>query len=461
MKMEWNKPVVREIIAPLDVILALQAEIEASHDALTKGWMTVVPARAMPGRPECKLFVLPRLPASFMGKTVVKKAKIKVEEIYLEYDKNRTDAEIAAVRRDYAEQCAAEAAEEKIRFDRRFDTDSDWTPPRSKFRVELSKNIAFDLNEEFLIDGLMPKEGVGLLYGASQTFKSFVAMHMATNIARGAPWAGRKTEGGLVFYVGAEGASGLRKRYLGLVKAGPIPASGIPFAFIPASPNLGAASGDCVELIDTIKTIGKPCLVIIDTIAKVTAGADENGIGMSIFLKNVETLAKRFGCFVLAIHHTGWDASGRPRGWSGSTPGVDVQMLSERVDSRSSVITMQKLKDEESNDRYDVKLRRVVLGVSDTGQEVSTLVVDSVAVADAKTKAGNVGNAPDDVMKVLKALVDNPGASIAALAKASGVHTSSVNRRLKHMATDKGGKLVAQTGGKWTPTKAGIDRFAP
>ena len=27
MKMEWNKPAVREIIAPADVILALQAEL--------------------------------------------------------------------------------------------------------------------------------------------------------------------------------------------------------------------------------------------------------------------------------------------------------------------------------------------------------------------------------------------------------------------------------------------------
>ena len=74
---------------------------------------------------------------------------------------------------------------------------------------------------------------------------------------------------------------------------------------------------------------------------------------------------------------------------------------------------MQKLKDEESNDRYDVKLRRVVLGVSDTGQEVSTLVVDSVAVA-AK-------NAEDDkTQDLLKALLENPGASIRDIEEFDG-----------------------------------------
>jgi hypothetical protein len=382
-------------------------------------------------------------------------AKIKPEEC--NYDSRKTDAELAATRRAYAEQCAAEQREENNRFERRFEADSNWTPPRSKFKVELSKDITFDLNGEFLIDGLIPRLGVGLLYGAPQTFKSFVAMHMATCIARAAPWADRKTEGALVIYVGAEGASGLRKRYRGLVEAGRVPKTGVPFALIPAAPNLGAAASDCSALADTIAPLGNPGLIIIDTVAKVMAGAVENGIGMSLFLDSAQKLSRRFGCFVLAIHHTGWDAAVRPRGWSGSTPGVDVQMLSERIDSRSSVITMQKLKDEESIERYGVKLRRVVLGVRDTGREVSTLIVDSVAAAEAKAaKPENAANADG----VLKALADNPGASLADLAKASGVHTSSVNRRLKQLATEKGGKLVTQVGGKWVLRKAGLGRFA-
>ena len=41
---------------------------------------------------------------------------------------------------------------------------------------------------------MLPKQGVGLLYGASQTFKSFVATHMGLHVARAQPWAGRQTE---------------------------------------------------------------------------------------------------------------------------------------------------------------------------------------------------------------------------------------------------------------------------
>ena len=51
VKIEWTKPVVREIKAPVDVIRTMQAEIEAAHDARIKACITIVPARALPGGP--------------------------------------------------------------------------------------------------------------------------------------------------------------------------------------------------------------------------------------------------------------------------------------------------------------------------------------------------------------------------------------------------------------------------
>jgi AAA domain/Winged helix-turn-helix DNA-binding len=61
--------------------------------------------------------------------------------------------------------------------------------------------------------------------------------------------------------------------------------------------------------------------------------------------------------------------------------------------------------------------------------------------------------AEDNQAKILKALLETPGASIRELVKTTGVSKSSVERQLKRLAIDK---LVAQIGGKWTPTKAGI-----
>ena len=66
-----------------------------------------------------------------------------------------------------------------------------------------------------MIDGVIPKQGVGLLFGELQTFKSFIALDLA--ISLGSQWAGRTTATAPVVYIGAEGAAGLRKRKEGLV----------------------------------------------------------------------------------------------------------------------------------------------------------------------------------------------------------------------------------------------------
>jgi RecA-family ATPase len=228
------------------------------------------------------------------------------------------------------------------------------------FKVERWGEIAFGFDEEFLIDAVLPKQGVGLAYGASQTLKSFVAMHMGLCVALDQPWAGRRTERAPVVYLAAEGAVGLRKRKAGYVKAGRAPPSDVEFALIPAAPNLGVSKEDYNRLVATIEAAEiKPGLIIIDTVAKVIGGADENGAGMAQFLVNAEALAQHFGCFVMAVRHTGWndEAKDRPRGWSGLPAALDVQILCQRKEGEmSATLTLQKLKDEASGLRLNVQM---------------------------------------------------------------------------------------------------------
>jgi Winged helix-turn-helix DNA-binding len=65
--------------------------------------------------------------------------------------------------------------------------------------------------------------------------------------------------------------------------------------------------------------------------------------------------------------------------------------------------------------------------------------------------------AADNRTKVLEALRDNPGASLADLATASGVPKTSVDRKLKRLASVMGDKAVVQAGEKWSITKAGLE----
>jgi hypothetical protein len=285
--------------------------------------------------------------------------------------------------------------------------------PPPTFKVERWGEIAFDLDEEFLIDGVLPNQGVGLTYGASQSFKSFAVKHMGLCVARGQPWAGRKTERAPVVYLAAEGAAGLRKRKAGYVKAGLAPPDNVDFTLVPAAPNLGAVKGDYDRLLATIEAAGiKPGPIIIDSVAKVIGGSDENGAGMAQFLVNAEALATHFACFVLAVHHTGWneDAKDRPRGWSGLPAALDVQILCERkAGEMSATLTIQKLKDEPSGLRFEAEMKRVILGISKTGREVSTLIVDEIKDAVAQmteAKAPVKGTSSDGVEAIKSALAE-------------------------------------------------------
>ena len=56
---------------------------------------------------------------------------------------------------------------------------------------------------------MLPTEGVAVLYGKWKQFKSFVALDLGVAIARGEPWASRKTKKGIVVYIAGEGGHGL------------------------------------------------------------------------------------------------------------------------------------------------------------------------------------------------------------------------------------------------------------
>jgi hypothetical protein len=50
----------------------------------------------------------------------------------------------------------------------------------------------------WLIDGMVPADGLGFIYGASQAGKSFLALDWALSVAAGIPWFGHDVAGGHV-----------------------------------------------------------------------------------------------------------------------------------------------------------------------------------------------------------------------------------------------------------------------
>jgi hypothetical protein len=269
----------------------------------------------------------------------------------------------------------------------------EWGPKgivANKFKLVPWGESTFDPNEEWRIKHIMPMKGVGLIYGKSQSLKSFVAMHLALSVALGEAWADKRVKKAAVVYLCAEGQGGFPKRVAGLTKARGIKGD-VDVHIVYTVPNLGTMEGDLLSLIASIEGAGiKPGLIVVDTTAKTIGSAEENGAGMAAFVWNAGALSEHLGCFVLAVHHVGHgeDAQKRPRGWSGVIGAGDTLILCERDGEEfSTTLTIQKEKDEASGFSLTAHLSRVVLGTDRDGDEISTLVVDEVVKAEALAKS--------------------------------------------------------------------------
>ncbi|MGO9237253.1 MAG: AAA family ATPase [Methylocella sp.] len=277
-------------------------------------------------------------------------------------------------------------------------------PPR--FQLIPFDQIKFDEEEEWLVKKLLPKRGVAAFYGRQSTFKSFGAMDCGLHVAIGWNWAGRRVTQAPVVYIAAEGAAGVRKRKIGfeLQHAEYLPKH-VPFYMIPAAPNLGVGQDDLNALIAATEMCGiAPGLIIVDTLSQTLGGAEENGAGMQQFIANAQALAECFGCLVLVVHHSGLSDTDRPRGHSSLACALDALVHFERKEgTKSSVMTVQKLKDEEDEGvALELRMALIVIGKDSDGDEISTLIVESIeATTPVKTL-----KAPSAMSKGQKLLMD-------------------------------------------------------
>lgn len=268
------------------------------------------------------------------------------------------------------------------------------TPHLPRFTPVQAAEFSASGSTSWLIKGVLPAADLAVLYGASGSGKTFMALDMAMAIARGEPWRGHRVRKGRVAYVCAEGAGGFRRRLQAYAHQHALALDAIDIFVIPAAPNL--LKGDDVrDLVKALKEAGEWALVIMDTFAQVMPGGNENsGEDVGQALSHCKVVSAVIGCPVLLIHHSGKDEARGARGWSGLRAACDTEMEVIRAeDARALTITKQK--DGEEGQDFCFKLLTVTLGLDDDGDPITSCVVDHVdgtakAVRKAKRKMGPV-----------------------------------------------------------------------
>ncbi len=249
---------------------------------------------------------------------------------------------------------------------------------------------AFDFVENLLTDG-----AASVIYGASNTGKTFFAIDLGAHVATGREWMGKEVEQGAVIYIALEGEQGAKNRIRAMQLCGKLP-KGAPF-FLCFSP-INLLDSDHPEAIKRmIKSVstaaGLPVrFVIIDTMARAMAGGDENsGESMGLAVSTIDSVRKSTGAHVCIIHHSGKDVARGARGHSSLRAAIDTEI--EVIHPEGDIYrtaSVVKQRDLATIAPLVFSLEPVNVGINRRGKVESSCIVkaENSIMAHVKGKAG-------------------------------------------------------------------------
>jgi hypothetical protein len=230
----------------------------------------------------------------------------------------------------------------------------------------------------WLVKHVVPNEALGVIYGGSGTFKSFIAIDMALHVAHGLEWLGRKTRKGVVLIVAAEGGSGLWRRIVAWHRVHRLQWTDVQVYVVPIAIDLTA---DAARVAEAATQLGiKPDLVIVDTMSQTFAGEENSAAEVSAYLRELGLWFRTsWQAAVILIHHTGHNATERPRGSSALRSNVDF-MFGVFRDEREMLATVEcvKQKDGELIDPVTFSMRVTELAKDEDGDPITSLVASAV-----------------------------------------------------------------------------------
>ena len=250
--------------------------------------------------------------------------------------------------------------------------------------LPLSVAFADELPDEFtppdeLVEGVLTAGDGSVLYGDSNSGKTFLMIDMACAVARGVPWMGKRTEPGLVVYLAAESPASVRSRLQAYQKHH---GAKVPnFAIVQSPIDLFDGDADTDKVIQVVRQLEqqrgqKARLIIGDTLARLSAGANENaGQDMGLVVRRFDRIRTECKAHFCLIHHSGKSAAAGARGWSGVRAAVDTEIeISDSPTGRCFEITKQRDLGTKG-ERIGFRLDPVALGLTKWGAVASSCVV--------------------------------------------------------------------------------------
>lgn len=259
------------------------------------------------------------------------------------------------------------------------------TGPPARYAFEAFGAIQLDTSCQYLVKGVLDDGAMGVVYGPSNSGKTFAVLDLALSVASGRPWLGRKVRQGLVVYVVAEGARGFARRIAAYQQEVYRGAVDVRFHVLRSAVNFLDEEGDVRPLIASIRRLeretGHRCaLVVVDTLSRAMPGGNENAPeDMTALVANGDHVRRELGAALVWVHHSGKDAAKGARGHSSLRAATDTEFeVAADTDLGWSTIEDTKQRDMSRSLRQTYRMREVEIGVDDDGDPITSCVVEVV-----------------------------------------------------------------------------------
>ena len=184
----------------------------------------------------------------------------------------------------------------------------------------------------WLLPPVLPEASLTVLFGPSGTYKSFMALDYALQVA----------QSGNAIYTIYEGLSGYHQR----IKAWAIHNRKHYGNLFVCLGSLALMDTSEVSMFIEDARQLSPKLIVVDTLARAMTGSDENSSrDMGMFISACERVRLELNCCVLIVHHTG--KTGLQERGSGALRGAADMMIKQSLDDDVIVVSCDKSKDSE------------------------------------------------------------------------------------------------------------------
>jgi hypothetical protein len=283
--------------------------------------------------------------------------------------------------------------------------------PRLRFPLQAFSTIKVGTSRSYLVKGIIPREGLVVVWGPPKCGKTFWAFDIVMHVALGWEYRGRRVERGAVIYIACEGERGLAARTEAFRrgKMSEEITDNVPFYLITTRLDLVA---DAAELIRDVQAqIGNTACsaLVVDTLNRSIHGSESDDADMGAYVKAADALREAFGCAVIIIHHCGTDGT-RPRGHTSLTGAADAQIAVKRDADGVVTTNVEWMKDGPEGAETRSTLEVVEVGTDEDREPITSCVVIAIDAAGIAKRRGTKVTGPAKVtLDLLRKAIDEAG----------------------------------------------------